>query len=272
MHERRGKHRHRSARAAESGPGLVSRPTARHCCRRELRLLALLVAPAAVAGGPAAAEDLSSTVRAVYGGSTRPATVALMEAALAAITHEASLQYSMTIEPPDRAVQSFRTGLYSVEVGRFENFGELVPGAHRIDTPILTVLYVTLGRNPGIRPKSWQELAALSVAYVRGFKRVEQQLSLVPSVRREVANSPDACVAMAALGRVDVCALPVLLVAPVPEPPAGVTLYESLLDRANLYLWTGPEHGLLAKRLNQAAAALELRGELDRLLGPNRER
>ena len=249
----------------------MTRSTDRHC-RRGLRLLALLAALAALAGGPAAAEDLSSTVRAVYGGSSRPATIAVLEAALAAITREAGLQYSMTIEPPERAVQSFRAGLYAVEVGRFENFGELVPGAHRIDSPVMTLRYVTLGRNPAIRPKSWQELAPLSVVYVRGFKRVEQQLSLVPSVRREVAKSPDACVAMAALDRVDVCVLPVLLVAPPPEPPAGVTLYESLLDRAHLYLWTSPEHGLLAKRLNQAAAALERRGELDRLLGPNRER
>lgn len=185
------------------------------------------------------------------------------------LMRRARLSYTLSHEPIERAVASFRAGHYDADILRFAQYDSIVPGAIRVDPHLLSTTIMAFTRSAELAPQSWEALRGLRVAHVRGVKLIEQRLAGAPGV--EVTSRPAACLGMVAADRVDVCLLNAELGYEAPPAADGRALHRSVLARVNLHIWVAPGHQALAQRLSTALRAIVASGELARTAGANRQ-
>lgn len=231
------------------------------CC-----VLFWAAAGCAVAASEAPAVDEPVRLLTSAAASVRGDVVA--DAAVELLMRHAGLRYSLTREPAERSVASFRSGLYDADVLRFAQYDSVVPGAIRVDPHPLSTSFIAFSRSAAQAPRDWAALEGLRVAHVRGVKVLEQRLAGRAGV--EVTSTPSACLGMVAAGRVDVCVLHADL-AYVAEQVNGTQFQRSLLARVNLHVWVAPGREALAQRLGKALRACVASGELARVAGADRQ-
>jgi ABC-type amino acid transport substrate-binding protein len=233
------------------------------------RLIALCLLPWASLGRAAPqASPIVEPVRLLTSSAASPHGDEVANAAIELMMRHAHLSYTLRREPPERAVASFRAGLYDADVLRFAQYDRVVPGAIRVDPHLLSTTFVAFTRSPALSPRDWAALDGLRVAHVRGVKVLEQRLAGRPGV--EVTSAPSACLGMVSAGRVDVCVLHAD-VAYAAQQLKGPPLHRSVLARVNLHVWVAPGRQDLAQRLAQALRACVASGELARVAGPDRQ-
>lgn len=195
----------------------------------------------------------------------------LADAAIDLLMRRAGLAYTLTREPVARALASFQSGRYDVDMLRMPQFDQVVPGAVRVDPHLLSTSIYAFARVGAPMPASWAGLGGLRVAHVRGVKAIEQALGSRPGV--EVTSSPAACLGMVAMQRVDVCLMNAEREYGAPDQVDGVALQRAVLARINLHAWVapGPDAQALAQRLSAATRALVASGELARAAEGNRQ-
>ncbi|MBI3346277.1 MAG: hypothetical protein HY020_03580 [Burkholderiales bacterium] len=239
--------------------------------RRKLLLHAALLVWA-LAGIAAAAPETPAApepVRLIVSPAASAQGNAMADAAIALLMRQAGLGYTLTREPVERAVTSFRAGLYDADMLRLPQFDQIVPGAIRVDPHLLSTTILAFSRSPSPAPTSWAELGARRVAHVRGIKAIELGLAGQDGV--ELTSTAEACLGMVAMGRVDVCLLNAQRDYGAPTQVNGVTLERSVLARVNLHVWVRPGQQALAQRLSAALRAAVASGELARVAGGNRQ-
>lgn len=234
--------------------------------RRIAPVLLSLLPWLAWAGGPPDSEPLRLLVSTAA--SARGEAIA--DAAVTLVMRHAGRSYTLTREPVARALASFQAGRYDADMLRMPQFGQLVPGAVRVDPHLLSTTIQALSRSPAVAPRSWAELRGLRVAHVRGIKVIEIGLAGHPAV--EVTSSAQACLGMVAMSRVDVCLLNAEHDFGPPETVEGVALHRTVLARVNLHIWVapGPRAQALARELSEAVKAAVASGEMARLALGNR--
>ena len=194
---------------------------------------------------------------------------AIADGAIALLMAQAGLRYTLAREPVERAVASFRAGLYDADMLRLAQFDQIAPGAIRVEPHLLSTTILAFSRPPSPAPTSWAELGTRRVAHVRGIKAIE--LGLAGRAGVELTSTAESCLGMVAMGRVDVCLLNAERDYDAPTPVQGVTLQRSVLARVNLYVWVRPGQQALARRLSAALRAVVASGELARVAGGNRQ-
>ncbi|CAM3764652.1 hypothetical protein [Roseateles saccharophilus] len=196
--------------------------------------------------------------------TTSPTDYEAGQRAVAIMMHQAGLSYTLTQEPPERAVASLKAGLYDVDIARVDGFDKDVPGALRVDPPLGTVVVRAYGRRPlpAPVPVSLAGLARYRIAHVHGQRAVEYQLPK-GGTGYPVAT-PSACLGMAAAGRVDYCVLASLSQAEANLPRGP--LQAQVINQLPFYIWVGPGHGELARRLGEALRGAIASGDIDRAL------
>jgi ABC-type amino acid transport substrate-binding protein len=223
-------------------------------------LLALLGAAPACAAEP-------PPWRVVVAGPDRPEGLTLALPALELVLRRAGLTYAIGREPIERAQVSFKAGLYDIDGARAADFDRLVPGAIRVDPPLLTIPVKAFGIEPLPGAGGWAALERYRVARVRGQRAVESRLPQAD----EVVSSVEACARMASAGRVDYCVLAVIGELSVTDLRAP--LQATLVAVAPLHLWVrpGPGREALARRLADSLRAVSASGELAQALQAWRE-
>jgi len=180
------------------------------------------------------------------------------------------LQFSLEYKPAERALIGFRDGSFDGDVNRIGSFYQSHPQAIRVEPHIQNAYFYAIGAAATDKPASWADLPRYSIAYVRGFKGIEIRTAAV-SVR-EVTDSDESCLMMAAARRVDWCILPAdrkgawPLQAQYAEQLSGV-----LIDNVKVYIWLGPQHADAAQRLTRALREMEKSGELQRSMASFRQ-
>jgi ABC-type amino acid transport substrate-binding protein len=236
---------------------------------RSSPLLLLTLAVAASIATDARAQPAAAPLRLVTSAPISPTGAILGAQSVDLLMRRAGFSYTLTSEPNERALASFKAGLYDADVLRVPQFERVFPAAIRVDPHLLSTTVTAFSRSADVAPGSWAELMPYSVAYVRGVKVVE--LNLLPGQRRELTSSAAACLGMVVARRVDVCVLNAE-VAPEAAPLAdGAPLHRTVLARIKLHVWVAPGHEALAQTLSQALKALVASGELARVAGENRQ-
>ncbi|MDR7270739.1 hypothetical protein J2X20_003397 [Pelomonas saccharophila] len=192
----------------------------------------------------------------------------IADAAIALLMRQAGLSYTLSREPVERAVASFRAGLYDADMLRLPQFDQVVPGALRVDPHLLSTTVMAFSRSASLAPTSWAELGSARVAHVRGIKAME--LALAGRSGVEITSTAEACLGMVAMQRVDLCLLNAERDFGPPPQVNGVTLHRSVLARVNLHVWVAPGREALAQKLSAAMKAIVAGGELERVAGGNR--
>ena len=199
----------------------------------------------------------------------RPSMVAeraLLDLAFA----RAQLHYTLEFNPPERALERMRQGSVDGDVSRTERFEQFLPAALRMQPHLQNAFHFAFGRPSLPRLGGWADLQPYRVAYVRGFRTVEQRLS--GAARCDATSTAQACLQMVELQRVDWC---VLGLPRKGELPPDLSLVKPLqavpIDAARIYLWLRPEQGEAARRLGQALRQLEHSGELQALMAAYRQ-
>lgn len=199
----------------------------------------------------------------------RPSMVAeraLLDLAFA----RAQLHYTLEFNPPERALERMRQGSVDGDVSRAEGFEQFLPAALRVQPHLQNAFHFAFGRPSLPRLGGWADLQPYRVAYVRGFRTVEQRLS--GAARRDATSTAQACLQMVELQRVDWC---VLGLPRKGELPPDLSLVKPLqavpIDAARIYLWLRPEQGEAARRLGLALRQLEHSGELQALMAAYRQ-
>lgn len=189
----------------------------------------------------------------------------VLDQALDLVMKRAGLTYTLADEPFERALLSFRNGLYEAEATRVAQFDQVAPGAIRVDPHLLSVTIRAFSRE-GVNPQSWSDLKRYKIAYLRGTRSIA--LNLQPGQSVELTSTTNSCLAMAAAGRVDTC-----LLAAWTEVPAQLRgqLRSQPLWREPLYMWVRPDQAELARRLALAIQATLSSGELARTVGTARD-
>jgi hypothetical protein len=221
---------------------------------------------ALLAAGPAGAAE-PPVWRVVVAGPDRPEGLTLALPALELVLRRAGLAYTISREPIERAQVSLKAGLYDIDGARAADFERLVPGVIRVDPPLLNIQIKAFGPAPLPDVSNWTALEGYRVARVRGQRVVESRL---PGAD-EVASSVEACMRMAAAGRVDYCVLAV-----IGEPSVGdlrAPLRATTIASAPLHLWVrpGPGREAVARRLADSLRAVSASGELAQALQARRE-
>ncbi len=218
--------------------------------------------------GPAAAAPVAEPVRLVVSPAASARGNEIADAAIALLMRHAGLSYTLAREPVERAVASFRAGLYDADMLRLPKFDQIVPGALRVDPHFLSTTVMAFSRSASLAPTSWAELGTLKLAHVRGIKAME--LALAGRAGVETTSSAESCLGMVAMRRVDLCLLNAERDYDPPTLVNDVTLYRSVLARVNLHVWVAPGQQALAQRLSAAMKAALASGELERIAGGNR--
>lgn len=219
--------------------------------------------------GLAGAAPIAEPVRLIVSPAASVRGNEIADAAIALVMRHAGLSYTLAREPVGRALASFTAGLYDADMLRMPLFGQVVPGAIRVDPHLLSTTIMAFSLSPALAPTSWAELGSLSVAHVRGIKAIE--LTLAGRSGVEVTSSAEACLGMVAVQRVDLCLLNVERDYGPPTKVNGVALHRSVLARVNLHVWVAPGQQALAQRLSVAMKAAVASGELARIAGGNRQ-
>jgi len=236
--------------------------------RRHAALLGLLLLWAGTAWAAPEAPAVAEPVRLVVSPAASARGNEIADEAIALVMRHAGLRYTLTREPVGRALASFKSGQYDADMLRMPQFDLAVPGAIRVDPHLLSTTIMSFSHSPALAPATWADLGTLRVAHVRGIKAIE--LPLAGRAGVEVTSTPEACLGMVAMQRVDLCLLNAERQYGPPMQVNGVTLYRSLLARVNLHIWVGPGHEALAQRLSTAMRAAVAGGELARIAGGNR--
>jgi hypothetical protein len=182
----------------------------------------------------------------------------------------AGLRFSLEYNPAERALIGFRDGSFDGDVNRIGSFGQSYPQAIRVEPHIQNTYFYAIGIPSAAKPASWADLARYSVAYVRGFKGIEIRTAGVPV--REVTDSDESCLMMAAARRVDWCILPADRKGAWPlQAQYADRLGGLLIDSVKVYLWLGPQHGEPAQRLARALRDMEKSGELQKTMASFRQ-
>ena len=225
----------------------------------------LVAASLLAAAGPALATE---PLRLVVSPAASARGNAIADAAIALLMRRAGLPYKLSREPVERAVASFRAGLYDADMLRLPQFDQVVPGAIRVDPHLLSTTVMAFSRSASLAPRSWAELGSARVAHVRGIKAIE--LALAGRAGVEITSSAESCLGMVAMQRVDLCLLNAERDYGPPPTVNGVALHRSPLARVNLHVWVAPGQQALAQRLSAAMKVIVASGELDRVAGGNR--
>lgn len=182
--------------------------------------------------------------------------------AVGLILRSAGLSYTLSREPPERALVNFRAGRYDIDGARTADFDKAVPGAIRVEPALMQIAIRAFGRAGLPGPTAWADLALHRIAYVRGQRSVEYRLP--PGQPAVAVTTPASCLGMAAIGRVDYC----VIVAVPRDALQGtrVPLHGSVIERIPLHLWVGPGREALARALGEALRANIANGELARVL------
>jgi hypothetical protein len=232
------------------------------------RQLAAWAAGLMVGAGPVPAAPAAEPLRLVVSPAASARGNEIADAAIALLMRQAGLNYTLSREPVERAVASFRAGLYDADMLRLPQFDQVVPGAIRVDPHLLSTTVMAFSRSASLAPTSWAELGGSRVAHVRGIKAME--LALAGRSGVEVTSTAEACLGMVAMQRVDLCLLNAERDFGPPVQVGGVSLHRSVLARVNLHVWVAPGQQALAQRLSAAMKAVLASGELQRVAGGNR--
>ncbi|MDC8786453.1 substrate-binding periplasmic protein [Roseateles koreensis] len=191
-----------------------------------------------------------------------------VQAVIETLARHQGMTARLTVEPGERAVLSFKAGRYDADALRVARFSEVYPEAVRVDPHLSTIWYFAVTRSEDVVPTSWHDLAQYRIAYVRGIKAIDLETTHVQ--HRETPSTREACLAMVALGRVDVCILNAPHGYAPPAEVSGTRLYAHPFEHLNLYLWLAPGLRDLAARFSSDLKDMARSGELQRLMGPNR--
>jgi len=227
-----------------------------------LLLLAALAMPAR-AGGPVL------TV-----GTTLAPPVSLPDGggALDLVLKEAFLRAGSDVRfqtlPSERSLREADAGILDGDSNRVAGLEALYPNLVRVPESNMLYEFMAFAARPGVRVDNWQDLAGRSVAYIVGWKIVEENLR---GASATPVATPEELFRLLAAGRVDVviyhrlgglyylrtlgvrggCAV---------EPPLAVR---------EMYLYLNRRHAALAEPLARALRAMKADGTHARLLaGP----
>jgi polar amino acid transport system substrate-binding protein len=178
----------------------------------------------------------------------------------------AGLSYTLETRPGERALAEFKAGKWDGDPNRVGSFDHVFPQAIRVYPHLYNATSFAVTALSESPITSWSELLNKHIAITRGYKLLENDTQNVKT--REVTDSEESCLAMAAIRRVDYCILR------GDEPDVwphqdryGATLHASRIDQIPIYLWLGPNYSNEAKRLSDVLLAMENKGELHLLMG-----
>jgi hypothetical protein len=194
----------------------------------------------------------------------RPVVVAersVLDAAFA----RTGLRFTLEYNPAERALVGLRDGTFDGDINRNDMFGQSYPQAIRVEPHIQSAYFYAVGVSTTNKPSSWADLGRFSIAYVRGFKGIEIRTVKVP--QREVTDSDESCLMMAAARHVDWCILPTDSKGAWPlKEQFAQRLNGVLIDTVKVYIWLGPHHAETAQRLTRALREMEKSGELQKTM------
>ena len=194
----------------------------------------------------------------------RPIMVAertVLDAAFARV----GLGFGLEYNPAERALIGFKDGSFDGDVNRIGSFYQSYPQAIRVEPHIQNTYFYAIGISTTAKPAAWADLTRYSIAYVRGFKGIEIRTAAVPG--REVTDSDESCLRMAAARRVDWCILPAERKGAWPlQAQYADRLTGVLIDNVKVYIWLGPQHADTAQRLTRALRDMEKSGELQKTM------
>lgn len=195
----------------------------------------------------------------------RPIMVA-ERALLDTVFARAKLRYTLEGLPPERALKRFKDGAADGDANRNETFQQSHPQAIRVEPHVQNAYVYAVGQGGEHRPASWADLSRYSIAYVRGLKFIEVRSAVAAT--REVTDSMEACLKMAAARRVDWCIVPAERRGEWPgQAQMGGQLTGALIESVKLYLWLGPQHKAAAQQLGRVLRDMDQSGELQKAMG-----
>ncbi len=172
--------------------------------------------------------------------------------------------YTLVYNPAERAVSEFKAGNFDGDVSRAKSFNETYPEAIRIDPPLVVGEFIAVGNHDSVMPKSWADLNQARFGYLRGSRAIEANTRDAKNAR--VVDSHVACLGMLRLRRLDLCVGLQSDTALNPQTKTNTDEFRVVkFAREGSYIWLGPSHQELAKRLSATLSEMEKSGELKRL-------
>lgn len=223
----------------------------------------------ALGGLPAGAAPTDPPLRMVTSVPISSKGDSIASRAIATVMQHAGLPYTLNVEPRDRALLSFKNGMYDVDILRSRHFDELFPKAIRVEPHLLTTTVHAFTRESTPPPTSWHQLKGHRVVMLRGARVIDQ--ALPEEAERQFTSAAQSCLAMVAVERADVCLLNAELYYRPPQGRESSRLLRSVIGRAPLYVWVAPGRQALAKQLGAAIRAAVASGELAQVAGEDRE-
>lgn len=172
--------------------------------------------------------------------------------------------YTLVYNPAERAVSGFKAGNFDGDVSRAKSFNETYPEAIRVDPPLVVGEFIAVGNYDSAMPKSWADLNQVRFGYLRGSRAIEANTRDAKNAK--VVDSHVACLGMLKLRRLDLCVGLQSDTALNSHSKSDVEEFRVVkFAREGSYIWLGPAHQELAKRLSRTLSEMEKSGELKRL-------
>jgi ABC-type amino acid transport substrate-binding protein len=171
--------------------------------------------------------------------------------------------HTLVYNPAERAIAGFKAGMFDGDVGRARDFDSVVPGAIRVEPPLMYGEFLAVANAGDPLPKSWADFSRFRFGYLRGARAIESNTRA--ATMGYPVDSYDACLGMLQLHRLDVCVgLNKILGEAAAAKAAKGEVVTSKFARLGSYIWLGPQHRALAGKLGAVLADMEKQGDLER--------
>ena len=193
------------------------------------------------------------------------ATVSLV----AEVSSRSGVEIKLVSLSAKRAHENLKAGEIDGEWCRVDGYGENIPGLIQISEPVASHPYTAYAIRDDIKINGWESLKDYKIAYLRGWKVVEINISALTDNLHPL-NSTEAGIKFVSSGRADIFINIPFIINPLLarddlKQTATFALHPPL-DYLNVYAYLLPKHAALAAKIERALATIKKNGTYHRLL------